>query len=65
MELPHYLTQNVGTQDDLRPPLLSSKDEFIEEPVTQGVGLGKVPPTSECPHRMVRRSCESLGWLKL
>lgn len=63
--MPHHLTQNVELQGDCKPPLVSAKDEFVEELVTQNVSLGKIPPTSEYPHRMVRRSQESQGPLKL
>jgi len=35
----HPLTQNAGIEDDCKPPLLSGKDVFVEELVTQGVSL--------------------------
>lgn len=62
--LSHHLTENMGIQDNYKSPLLSGKDKFVEE-LTQGVSLGKIAPTSKCLHRMVRRSYESQGSLKL
>lgn len=55
----HHFTQNVRIQDDCKSPLLSGKNKFVEELVTQGVSFGKISPISEYSHRMVRRSYES------
>lgn len=63
--MPHHLTQNVRIQDDCKSLLISGKNKFVEELVTQGVSSGKIPPISECSHRMVRRSYESQESLKL
>lgn len=56
---------NVAVQGYCKLPLPSNTAEFSAESLTQGIRLRKIPPTSECPHRVVRRWNESQGSLKL